>query len=336
MTYFDKIVPQQCLVEREHVADDRMWKNTMTEDVRANKFHYREAPTSGWDALNLDYNYFGELCDNYYGYIYLSDLPEDWRDLPITAFNPYGDGFINGVEPGGYAFIFEISQDYSKYIFYELQTLKLDMSAVKEIGAFPKSAVSSRTPVFNPAWTPSSGMGPDIQLYTFNTTSTGRQISFTRPYTMNEVYTPNNRKLLQSPYTTYIFTNSAQQVQELEPELFASYQDDQVYFSAYQTGADTAQIIAIPRDYCGKSEDWAHAIASDTYLSLDAISNSAQQYKALNKNQLGRTIVNLATTVAGGLIGGGLGRVAAGLADGITGKMVGNAVGSVMNGISHP
>lgn len=311
-TYFHKIIPNQCLVEREHVADDRMWKNTQAEQVQANKFNYREVSTPGWDNLGLDYNYFGELCDNYYGYIYLSELPDDWRDASVVNINPYNDGFINGVEPGGFAFIFEISQDIFKYIMYGLQDLELDINAVKELGAFPKSAVSYMTPVFLDApWEPFPGK--EVQFYTFNTTSSGTQISFTRPYTMNEVYTPHNRKLLQSPYTTYIFTNSAQQVQELEPELFADYQDGQVYFSAYQLGADSAQIVAIPKDYCGRSEDWAHAIASDTFLTLDAISSSSQQYKALNKNMLGRTIINVAGTAIGGLVAGGVGAKVGGL-----------------------
>lgn len=307
-TYFDKIVKNECLVEREHVANDKMWHNTLAEEAKANKFKYTEIATSAWDNLHLDYNYFGELCDNYYGYIYLSELPEDWVELPVTAFNPYQDGFINGIEPGGFAFIFDISQDYAKYIILELQNLGLDINAVKDIGAFPKSAVHTKTPVFTPAWHPD--IGPDIQLYTFNTTSTGTQVSFTRPETINGEYTPNNRKLLQSPYTTYIFTNSAQQLQELEPELFANYDDGKVYFSAYQLGADSAQIVAIPKDYCGRAEDWCHAIASDTYLTLDAISSSSQQYKALNKNMLGRTIVNVAGTALGGLIGGAAGAYA--------------------------
>lgn len=317
-TYFDKIVPNECLVEREHVANDKMWRNTLTEEVQANKYRYSEVAAPAWDALNLDYNYFAELCDNYYGYLYLSDVPDSWKENDISGVtvNLRNDGFINGVTPGGYAFIFEITQDYSKYIIAQLQADGLDMSALKEIGAFPKSAVGYRTPVFTPArpYDVPRQLGPDIQLYTFNTSSQGTQISFTRPETINGEYTPNNKKLLQSPYTTFIFTNSAQQVQELEPELFADYLDGQIYFSAYQLGADSAQIVAIPKDYCGRSEDWGHAIASDTYLTLDAISSSSQQYKALNKNMLGRTVINLATTAIGGLIAGGIGSAVAGKA----------------------
>lgn len=198
------------------------------------------------------------------------------------------------------------------------------MSALKEIGAFPKSAVAYKTPIFSPArpYDVPGQSGPDIQLYTFNTTSTGTQINFTRPETINGEYTPNNKKLLQSPYTTFIFTNSAQQVQELEPELFADYLDGQIYFSAYQLGADSAQIVAIPKDYCGRSEDWAHAISSDTYLTLDAISSSSQQYKALNKNMLGRTLINLAGTAIGGLIAGGIGSAVGGK---VSGMLAGNA-----------
>ena len=294
-----------------------MWRNTFTEEVQANKYNYNEVSTPSWN-LGLDYNYFAELCDNYYGYIYLSELPEDWRESSIVNINPYNDGFINGVEPGGFAFVFDISQDVFKYIMYGLQELDLDTSAIKELGAFPKSAVSYKTPIFlNGPWEPYPGR--EVQFYTFNTTSSGTQISFTRPETINGEYTPNNRKLLQSPYTTYIFTNSAQQLQELEPELFADYNDGAVYFEAYQLGADNAQIIAVPKDYCGRSQDWAHAISTNTYLTLDAISNSSQQYKALNKNMLSSTMVNVLGSVVGGAIAGGAGaaiggRIASGLA----------------------
>lgn len=126
----------------------------------------------------------------------------------------------------------------------------------------------------------------------YHTTGDNQRLALSRPYNLDG-YTPNNAKMLQSPFVIVKFSNNFGNINKLKPELFSS---DSMRFNMISVFCGEGQTLCRPLDYAGMAENYEHALTINNYpqipTPIDSYSTWMGQNKVLAQQQFGRDLQN--------------------------------------------
>ena len=268
-TWFFDYTLQACFVDREHVADDTIFKHTVPENIG---FGEPVVNNVQWeDSINFATK----------GVIYTASEPSSALGSETkTQTTAYGvpcnmyigcskqvktNGQVTGVDNIG------VMNDLSYYLTSGKQ------AALQSVYTLPvfmcdtdiTISVNGGTPPKTPA---------ELGMHVLRNTSN-----------LNG-YIPRNKKLFCHPYNFLRLSNQSGMVQDYRFEDFQQSEADKltnsVSFKAYGTGFNNPQVVIVPQKYKFKDEFFDEAVTISGYPMLPYLGDALAAYLALNSNSI--------------------------------------------------
>lgn len=207
MTWFDRIIPNQCFVEREHVADDTIFLNTLPENVGTGELTRHVSARISGDALrNLESNWIAAF-----------NVATDPADLELGSY--LGVVSVGGVISGTYWYGVALDDTmlFTKYLNEHDATI-LSISLIPRVSTWTNdgeditvSGVNVYVYHLRDITPAEAGYGGDITLNVGDTTVTrsgsvgtdNGLIIYFDDYINDFKSKYNNNKLLCYPYTAF-------------------------------------------------------------------------------------------------------------------------------------
>lgn len=305
LTNFDKITPDYCFVEREHVNNDDLYIHTLPEPVPTNI--YKNDTVYSEEFLTSDITYFD---NNFKVGVYTSE-----QISALTPFNP--DHYIGGVSSPGYLYAVD----------------RINLSAfIKDISTAQSSdIIVYLIPLINSKvnYHTLSGLS-----YTVYEVSDGGAQNITKynyiPYTD---YIGNhkirNNKLNTYPYKYILLSDNGQQNVPLKYELCNYDSNGAINFEMRYTVSQNPTLNLYPNLYDNKKNNLNNGVSINDFPMIPYTTDYFTDYMALNKNSVATSyFINRANDIIGStqsLASGNVGGAIAGVYNAITDTIQRNA-----------
>lgn len=276
LTNFDKITPDYCFVEREHVDNDDLYIHTLPEPVPTNI--YKNDTVYSEEFLTSDITYFD---NNFKVGVYTSE-----QISALTPFNP--DHYIGGVSSPGYLYAVD----------------RVNLSAfIKDISTAQSSdIIVYLIPLINSKvnYHALSGLS-----YTVYEVSDGGSQNITKynyiPYTD---YIGNHRirnnKLNTYPYKYILLSDNGQQNVPLKYELCNYDSNGAINFEMRYTVSQNPTLNLYPNLYDNKKNNLNNGVSINDFPMIPYTTNYFSDYMALNKNSVATSyFINRANDIIG-------------------------------------
>lgn len=325
-TWFFELQYKPSFVEREHVSDDAMFHNLLTEDLELGDFI-----TAGYNDVYDTFNFedvedfwaprvvFGSTVDAYNP---SNLLVEDYDGVP-SAVSYYASDIANFQS--------------------QLQPLLQDIAdagrndSITGIFLLPRFLAYINDDVEEPS-RPNALISP-LNTYTEGFVwSYGLGTGTTQFKTKFGTYTPKNNKLYNSEFNYWLVTNGGGGALVLKPEFFSS--GTAPAFRVRAAVSPSGSCIITPTSYMGMSENFDQCLNLGTYPELNYATDQYTAWLIANKWNLTKTgigagmdLVNSTVTgfnTAMG-IGSGFGSAAANLVSGNLGAGLQSITSSISN-----
>ena len=276
LTNFDKITPDYCFVEREHVDNDDLYIHTLPEPVPTNI--YKNDTVYSEEFLTSDITYFD---NNFKVGVYTSE-----QISSLTPFNP--DHYIGGVASPGY--------------LYAVDRVNLSVF-IKDISTAQSSdIIVYLIPLINSKvnYHAVSGLS-----YTVYEVSDGGSQNITKynyiPYTD---YIGNHRirnnKLNTYPYKYILLSDNGQQNVPLKYELCNYDSNGAINFEMRYTVSQNPTLNLYPNLYDNKKNNLNNGVSINDFPMIPYTTNYFSDYMALNKNSVATSyFINRANDIIG-------------------------------------
>lgn len=290
-TWMFELTVRRCLIKREHVVDDGVFKHTLPENLTCGfttaKHKYTVIPS----GVSLDCQTSGEFNTNYYVCFALSERIDPTEYGSTTIAYPI---FYSGGRPDPlYYYVCEYS--ISQLVAAMINRTGLG-SAVVAVFGVPKSFVTFNT--LNATGTDYAGK--IFGYLTNNNYDQFKTVSIIKNKSTIGTYTPKNNKLFCYPYN-YAELQAGSQTHILQYELFDSISDNYMTFNLTYVLSPDSEICAIPKNYHGESLSMRDAISSSDFPLSPYLYDAYSNYLALHFAQLGTQLFDLATSSFSGM-----------------------------------
>ena len=291
MTYFHKIIPNQCFVEREHVADDTPFIHTLPEPVtvgEAKTCDVLRATTFSCAAINIS-----TFKNNYLCCVAKSS--------PITGLNWPTDNFVGGVPNLIYYYGCEV-EDLSN-LLHLIETDPVQGGLDDIIAIYPILR-DTGTLVITPRGESSSGQY-------FYTIADGDNVHDVRHFPVSRSFvasgaTTNNRKCLTFPYNYITLTNNNGSTTDLKLEYFSNIrtgEGDEFVIDTYYSPTIDSQLLSVPRYYnrplsagsSAEADNWEYGIEYTSFPQVEYPTNIYENYISRHMNTMMANKINFGT-----------------------------------------
>lgn len=338
-TYMFDLTFKTCLVEREHVANDTVGRNTLPEDVELGELVVNGGTTDfGPSAVDQYYS------DNYWIVADVTMIQNTGESTTLsyawtggTTHDP--KPVVNGMPSGCYHLLLGKYSNSTETTVKNLTDLYDNAGlgdAILSIYVVPKSIVplvwetlelTSTSTVGNTTTTKYATVA--VPQASWSATAVGNS-TFTRSSTLNG-YTPKNNKLLTFPYCYFNISNNAGTTMPFHYEDFDSTTG--VKFNILGALCPSGSVKAVPVNYkkAASGHIYDYAITGPKYPMLSWVNDSYTNWLTQNS-------VNMSTEYTNTLIQAGLNAVGQvgsyGMVGGAPGAFVGGLVGAAQGGLN--
>lgn len=205
-TFQFELTFKKCFVEREHVNDDTIGKNTIPENLEYGEYITQSGTETALQTRDLFY------LTNTYVVVGMSE------GIPGYVLPAYTNGKVfNGVYSALYYIVLKTPHDVDSFIAGIQSEITEDI--IYSVFIVPKGLVDLTDADFG-EWTV-SGYTFNAAYYPYKATSTKiGEVGFNKETYLDTDYVPTNKKLLCFPYRYLLISNNAGQAQEYHYELF--------------------------------------------------------------------------------------------------------------------
>lgn len=319
-TWYFELVYKTSFIEREHVANDTMFSNIVSENLECGDF----IAASHYDIF--DPVQFTDADTAY--------APRVVFGATVDAYNPSQmKGGVYDNIPSGCSYYACDIDDYSSV----LQPLLQDITdagrsdAITSIFLLPRMLAwidADFDPMSDPS-RPNAVVNPLNELsngftWTMGVGGANFQYKF-------GTYTPKNNKLYNSEFNYYLLSNSQGNAIILKPELGAGVNPT---IEVYATLTPCGSAIACPKGYEGQTINYENALMLGKYPQLNFATDQYTAWLAVNNWSLTKTGISAAGDVIGGYLGNinMAGNIGASAASSLLGGNIGGAINSAING----
>lgn len=321
------LIYYRCFVEREHVDDDSVGLHTVDEGLETGEYQIL-------DKKNIP--------------LYESEYPsQDWvicfcvTKLPQGSTHIQGEGLtLGGVFTSLHYFaVAGVDTAYATIKLYEQYDQTLTSDDIKNIYMVPRSAIE--IPQNPTTWSfTAGGTTFTITAYPLYDSVTTGPFYFQQPSHLAGNYYPKNNKLFSWPFSYAYFSNKAGDT------LPVHWEDFPVQTGSYTTGrtinykkALVASTSISAKLYLTKYKGYEEASGYGTRMYEYGINFAKAPVCAWTTdyytNWLTQNGVNVATGVAGNVLGGGLAIAGAALASGPLGLAIAGAALGTANSVAN-
>lgn len=263
---------QMCMVERQHVPDDRPGNNIIPENLEYGDYYFVEQ-----GMVNLGNVYADPDASPEYYIVVAGTVALDTFDFPHINKEHVVDkqgGLYDGVYSACAYNVFRYPETANEFLDAVTQANKSDgIVAVFMVpsGFFEPGVKPIDQDRKNPSWTPHQTEydGGDEGVYGSGGISGGtlrrepqrisrtfeRPTSFPYPDTAN-IYTPRNNKLLVAPYCKMVVTNNNTEKAEYNYEYFHGNWSDDIQLTCACALSAEPEAVLFPRHYKGMNENY--------------------------------------------------------------------------------
>ena len=309
-TYFDKIVKNQCFVEREHVYDDRPGQHTLPEPTP----NFESAAINRWERV-WNSATPGWFMNYFYVGAYATHAPGSDPISPAASVD-----YVGNVPSPGHLYIAQV--DDGAAMFEELVNQQYEISYTVII---PKSAVGTIS-------TNVSGIYVAQDKTESGSWDGDEEITIGGPYISSLNYsglthTIRNNKLCTYPYQYIEMTDLWDQSITLKPELL--FESDLKVYLHPESGA-IPSFTLYTKSY-QQENAFRNAISINCFPAVPYATSYYDQYMAIHKNQVEVEKLKMDRETTKGFIGAG-----ADIVSGIAQLGVGSPTGggAIMKGVS--
>lgn len=311
-TYFDRIVKNQCFVEREHVDNDKPGRNLMPEPTPNFEMICINAWERVWNSATP-----GWFMNYFYVGAYATHAPGSDPISPVTSVD-----YVGNVPSPGHLYIAQV--DDGAAMFEELIDQQYEISYTVII---PKSAVGTIA-------TNVSGIYVAQDKTESGSWAGDEEINIGGPYITGVslpggTYDIKNQKLCTYPYQYIEMSDMWDQSIVLKPESIAPYGGDAKFYLHAESGA-VPSFTLYCKDYENESA-FRNSISINCFPAVPYATSYYDQYMAIHKNQMEVERIKHEREMVKGFVGAG-----ADVVSGITQLGMGSPTGvdSLGKGIS--
>ena len=267
MTYFDRIQPNECFVEREHVHEDIVGQHLMPEPTP----NFEMICINDWERV-WNSATPGWFMNYFYVGAYATHAPGSDPIAPVIPVN-----YVGNVPSPGHLYITQV--DDGAAMFGELVNQKYEISYTVIV---PKSAIDAIA-------TNRSGIFVAQDKTEEDNWSGDEEINIGGPFVTDILYLSghyevNNHKLCSYPYQYIEMTDMWDQSVVLKPESIAPYGGDAVFYLHPESGAIPSFTL-----YCKNYENesaFRNSISINCFPAVPYVTSYYAQYMAIHKNQV--------------------------------------------------
>lgn len=293
MTYFHKIIPNQCFVEREHVADDTPFTHTLPEPVTvgdAKTCDVKRATGCKCSAVGID-----DFKSNYICCIAKSS--------PITGLNWPTDNLVGGVPNLIYYYGCEV-EDLPNLL--DLIETDPAQGGLEDIIAIYPILREGPGIVITERGSSSSGQP-------FYTIADGDILHGSKSFIISRISvasgaTPHNRKCLNFPYNYVTLTNNNGSMKDLKLEEFSNIrtgEEDEFTIDTYYSPTIDQQLLCAPRYYnralslsaSSATNNWEESVEFTSFPQIEYPTNIYENYISRHMNTMIANKINFGTNL---------------------------------------